>query len=245
MMSINAALNLLLELYPKAKSEQFAKNEMASFLRHDIPDEIRQALGNGERYEVQGSAGQGTWAFVPWVAILDRLITDTPQKGYYLVYLVKEDFSGVFLSLNQGVTDIRERYQADAKQALRARTFDFLARLGKLTDGLIIGKIDLAVRDPIGLGAFYEHGAICSTYYAKDDIPEDEKLASDLLRFTGLYFTLVAQDPTADFMINELSIKVEKAAVDKEAKRVLSGDEWQASANGTNELVVGSGFSLA
>ena len=50
----------------------------------------------------------------------DRLITDTARQGFYIVYLFRSDLSGVYLSLNQGVTSIRDVYGADAKKLLRS-----------------------------------------------------------------------------------------------------------------------------
>lgn len=193
-MSLNSALSIFLEEYPKASHSDFAGNAVAEFIRKDVPEVIQSVIGDNDRYLVHGSAGQGNWAKVPWAAVFDRLITDTAQDGYYLVYLVREDFAGVYLSLNQGVTSIRAQYGADAKHALRVRATDFLARLGKLADGLLQGPIDLSATSMSSLGALYEQGAICSIYYENGYLPPDEKLSSDLLRFLDLYLALVSRE---------------------------------------------------
>jgi len=100
-MSIHAALSLLLEEYAEARDQAFAKNAMADMLRDDIPKEIEAAVADSARYVVEGSPGKGNWADVPWVAILDRFVTETAQQGYYLVYLAMGDCSGAYLSLNR------------------------------------------------------------------------------------------------------------------------------------------------
>ena len=163
-MSLNAALTLFLEEYPKAVEKSFAGNPVAEFIRGDVPEAIEAVIGGNHRYIVQGSAGQGNWARVPWAAVFDRFVTETAQDGYYVVYLVKEDFTGIYLSLNQGVTTIKEQYGADAKKALSVRASDYLARIGSVGDSLICGPIDLEVHTQSGLGAHYEQGAICSKY---------------------------------------------------------------------------------
>jgi 5-methylcytosine-specific restriction enzyme A len=191
-MSIHAALSLLLQEYAQARAQSFAKNAMADMLRVDIPREIEAAVGNTERYEVDGSPGKGNWADVPWVAVLDRLVTDTAQQGYYLVYLAKEDCSGAYLSLNQGVTTVRQQYGVSAKKALATRAQDFAARLGTLTTGLICGPINLGVHK--GLGADYQQGSICAVFYLKDSLPTEEVLVSDLQRFLSLYKNLVENE---------------------------------------------------
>jgi len=193
-MSLNAALTLFLEEYPKAIAQPFAGNTVAEFIRQDVPDVIKAITGNNDRYIVQGSPGQGNWARVPWAAVYDRFITDTVQDGYYLVYLVQEDFSGIYLSLNQGVTTLKEQYGADAKKALRGRASDYLARLGVIPEDLISGPIDLQVSSQSSLGALYEQGAICSKYYKQGAIPNDEVLAEDLNRFLDNYFNLVSRE---------------------------------------------------
>jgi 5-methylcytosine-specific restriction protein A len=193
-MSLNTALTLFLEEYPSAVNQQFAGNGVAEFIRREVPDVLRETIGDSERYIIQGSPGQGNWARVPWAAIYDRFVTETVQDGYYLVYLVKEDFTGVFLSLNQGVTTIRQQYGADAKKALQVRANDYLARLGDLPDNLISGRINLNVTSQANWGAYYEQGAICSKLYERDAIPTDDELKSDLNLFLDYYFNLAARE---------------------------------------------------
>lgn len=193
-MSINAALSLLLDEYAQARDQAFKENALAGMLREEIPREIQAAVGDDSRYIVQGSPGKGNWADVPWVAVLDRFITETAQQGYYLVYLAKEDCSGVYLSLNQGVTTIRQQYGSSARKALATRATDFAARLGPLVKGLACGPIDLGARK--GLGADYQRGSVCSVFYAQANLPSDEVLVADLQRFIGLYKHLVATEST-------------------------------------------------
>lgn len=192
-MSLQAALNLFLQEYPTARMLPFKGNSVGSFIRHDLPEVIAANINNN-RYKVKGSVGQSKWARVPWVAVFDTLVTDSAQDGYYIVYLVKEDFSGIFLSLNQGVTTIRERYHSDAKRALRARAKDFEARLGVIPEEFKFGKIDLAVESTSSLGADYEVGAICSKFYDGRRIPNDETLWNDLDQILDLYLLLVERD---------------------------------------------------
>lgn len=193
-MMLNAALNLFLEEYPVALSQSFAGNTVAEFVRHDVPLVVGQVIGENDRYIVHGSPGQGNWARVPWVAVYDRFITETAQDGFYLVYLVKEDFSGVYLSLNQGVTTIKRVYGVDAKDALSARALDYVARLGQIDKSLFIGSIDLSVSSASSLGALYERGSICSKCYERGSIPKDDVLESDLKMMLGLYQVLAMKE---------------------------------------------------
>jgi len=221
-MSIHAALSLLLEEYGHASSQSFANNAMAAMLRVDIPREIGAAINDSDRYQIDGSPGKGNWADVPWVAILDRLVTESAQQGYYLVYLAKADLSGVYLSLNQGVTTIRQQYGAAAKRALTTRERDFEARLGSLTKGLTCGPIDLAAQR--GLGADYQQGSICSCFYARNSLPADDTLSSDLQRFLRLYRHLVDNEATlflrAEVEDDEVGLEAENLKRLREHKRI-------------------------
>ena len=217
-MSLNAALNLFLEEYPAAREQQFAGNPVAELIRQDVPAVIEEVIPSGERYLVHGSAGQRNWAQVPWVAVFDRLITETAQDGYCVVYLIREDFSGIYLSLNQGVTIAKNVYGVGAKEALRARAADFLARLGELPDSYASGPIDLNTKSSVSLGAFYELGSICAKYYAKDAIPTDEKLETDLNEFINLYFLLATKDLLPGIEV----LEDDEKSLDKEDLRTLT-----------------------
>ena len=223
-MSLQTALSLFLEEYPKAISRPFASDAVAEFIRKDVPETLGDVIGPNPRYLVHGSPGQGNWARAPWAAVYDRFVTDSAQDGYYIVYLVKEDFSGVYISLNQGVTSAKKQYGADAKAALRVRASDFLARLGSLSDGLQLGSIDLASTGSTNLSAFYEAGAVCSKYYPRDKLPDDQVLNADLCRFIDLYFVLVSREAQlferADAEEDEVGLGEEDLRTLREHKRI-------------------------
>ncbi len=195
-MSLNKALNLFLEEYPKAIKKQFAGNQVADFIRNDVPNILKSIIGNSERYKFYGSAGQGNWARVPWTAIFDKFITESAQDGFYICYLVCEDFSGVYITLNQGVTTIKNIYRTKAKEALRLRAADMLAQIGNIFEDFDIGIINLKVSSDNSLGADYEQGSICSKFYPKNFIPEDKILEGDLKRMMELYFHLSTKQIT-------------------------------------------------
>ena len=63
-MSLNAALSLFVEEYPKQTSLNFAGNGVAEFVRKEMPLEVMAVLDNDDRYIIKGSVGQGQWAKV-------------------------------------------------------------------------------------------------------------------------------------------------------------------------------------
>lgn len=129
------------------------------------------------------------------MAVFDPLITDTAQRGYYPVYLFREDFTGAYLSLNQGVTEVKHRYHAGAKDALVARATDFRARLGSLPRGFSSANIDLRPSASSNNSAFYESGNICSVFYDAARLPDEGSFVNDLTAILKAYATISDTDP--------------------------------------------------
>ena len=221
-MSLNAALTRLLEEYPKEIGTTFTGNPLADYVRNEIPNYIKEIIDNNDRYVIHGSVGQGNWARIPWIAIFDRLITDTAQRGYYIVYLAREDFHGAYLSLNQGVTSIREQYGAEAKHALKIRAKDFIARLGGIDSNYIQGPIELKASQASSLGAYYEAGSICAKFYEVDNIPNDEVLENDLKQMLEYYFVLSSGEllRTKNTTKEDDELQYEDTSLIKEHKRI-------------------------
>lgn len=185
--------------YPSAAKETFSKHSLANFIRGSLADHVAALVqGHAPSLEVKGSAGQGVWAKGPWVGIFDPLITTSAQSGYYVCYLFKEDMSGVYLSLNQGMTEAKRHYKADAKTALTARAQNFRAMLGSRILSDLVFDIDLAPSAPSNDTAFYEAGNICAVYYSVESMPGEAELGRDLARMISLYSDLIEVDLTAD-----------------------------------------------
>ena len=177
----------VLREYKSAQSEPFSGHALASFLRQDFPEHLRSLVDNPSRYKFRGSAGQSLWAKCPWVAVFDILITESAESGYYPVYLFREDMGGVYLSLNQGVTEIREKYKGNPKQVLKIRASDYRAQIGPPPKSFPKTSIDLAATSSSELAAFYEAGNIYARYYSSDHIPTDDQLISDFREMLRLY----------------------------------------------------------
>lgn len=191
-MSIKSGLEKVLKEYLIVKeNEGFAKNPLANFIRGDLAESIKAACGDPDKYIVKGSAGQGVWARGPWVGIFNPIITSSAQNGYYPVYLFKEDMQGVYLSLNQAMTEAKALYKSDAKTALKARSENFRAVLGDETGAFNEKTIDLAPTSPNNDTAFYEAGNILAKYYQLGAIPSDEILIQDLSAALSLYDDLM------------------------------------------------------
>lgn len=161
-------------------------------VRDTLTISIRTALPRHNTLLIaKGSVGQGTWARAPWVAVFNRLVTESAQKGFYPVYLFREDLAGVYLSLNQAMTEAKEQYRSEPKTALRARADNFRAMLGPAIKPFVTNAIDLAPSNSSNSTSFYEAGNICSVYYPMDQMPDESILVGHLRRVLDLYEMLV------------------------------------------------------
>jgi hypothetical protein len=183
----------------------------------------------------------GNWAQLPWVGIFNPNITSSAQSGYYIVYLFKENMEGVYLSLNQGVTDYRNKFgDKTALVHLKKNAKEFREKLNiseDLKEDITLGNGNYA--------KFYEAGNIYAKYYPKDELPSDEILKSDLREFFKLY-DLINIDPLLKIIENPAEIKeaqnklleilYQKANEVIPIDKGLTRDKSEVSAHWSNDL---------
>ena len=170
-----------------AKEQTFANNPFGEFVRAEIPEMLYQTgLVDRDYYQVKGSVGQGNWATIPWIAILNSSVTTTPQEGVYVVYLLSSDAKHLFLSFNQGCTRLRNSHgKAETIQILQEAAEEIREKID--SQGFSTEKnIKLGDR-PTGNGIFYEKGDIFHTVYHADSIPDEATLLDDLKRMMKIY----------------------------------------------------------
>ncbi|SDE77650.1 5-methylcytosine-specific restriction enzyme A [Mucilaginibacter pineti] len=179
----------LLSDYQEAYNQPFAEHPLGKLISQAIPNAISKIITQKERYIVKGSNGKGNWTASPWIAIFDILITNTAQSGYYPVFLFRDDMSGFYLSLNQGVTDVKERYKRETKQVLKLKAEDFRAQIGMIPQNF--SKIEIKLRTSKNSSStysqLYEAGNIVAKFYSAYDMPTDEQLQVDVKEILKIY----------------------------------------------------------
>lgn len=168
-----------------------SQDRLSVTIEEQAPPIISGLLAS-DRYKVQGSTGQRNfqWAETPWVAVFDRFVTETAQDGYYVVYLVRSDGAGVYLTINQGGTMVPRDKGASRIEALQRRGMAFRAYLGDSpttpfdAGPIYLGGVAYRTR-------WYEAGSVLARYYPASAIPHDVVLASDLQVALHLYRKMV------------------------------------------------------
>ncbi|MEX2607928.1 MAG: DUF3578 domain-containing protein [Kiritimatiellia bacterium] len=185
-MNLKEGLEFILENWIAAKNEAFRGHKLADFFRGELPQIVTKSLNKeSSDYIIKGSPGQGNWADVPWLAILNPVITNSTTHGVYPVFLFRSDASGVYLTLGQGTTEpIREygRNKAWKKLSFRAKKIrDVVPELS----GWDPQETDL--RAGTQLGKSYQKPNIGFKFYASDNIPKNDELVSDLYDLLSAY----------------------------------------------------------
>lgn len=158
--------------YPSVVLQEFAGHEVGRLMRHELPLRILEGANlNTDEYKAYGSVGIGTWAKVPWIAFLDRAISDTVQKGIYVTYLFRGDGKGFYLSLNQGYAFFQERYGDESKIIIDKVTKYLRSELRTIDEKMNAEAIDLG--GDTSLISAYESAHIIGKYYdANEELQE-------------------------------------------------------------------------
>lgn len=193
--SIKAGITRILNEYLNEKTKPFSQNQLGYFVRHTITNEIKKLNFIDNKYKVAGSVGNGNWAGVPWIAILNKSITNSTQRGYYLVYLFCEDMNNVYLTFAQGVTETSKEEMEQIKGEIR----DILP---------INSKFKTEPKIQLGEGKLarqYEESVAAYIEYSKAMMPSNQELIDDLKLMIELYEKFVIFKNSQPINLNVLN----------------------------------------
>jgi 5-methylcytosine-specific restriction enzyme A len=182
----------ILNSYVDLKSNPFRPStyDEAKLVTNKLPESILEKLNfDIGDYKVEGSVGRGVWTDTPWVSIFKKSITESAQKGFYIVYLFRGDMSGVYLSLSQGTTYIEKRYKG---QKPREKMLEVASKIRESLnyDNSLFPADDIELVANTSNAKNYMAAHICGKYYPLNNLPEDEELVRDLEVMVGLYVQL-------------------------------------------------------
>lgn len=174
--SLKSFLEQILSRYQESKKENFSNHSMGTLVRHTIPNELHKLPFIDDRYKVQGSVGMGNWATIPWIAIMDKRITETTQQGVYIVYLFSELQRSVYLTLNQGLTVPLQQGRKAGYELLHQK----VNALRSLLPLESMQKDDAINLTTAGIGRDYQVSTVAYIRYDHQAMPDNEVLVKDL-----------------------------------------------------------------
>ncbi|WP_311171815.1 MrcB family domain-containing protein [Halobellus ordinarius] len=158
-----------------------------------IPGIINEVL-NDDDIVIKSSVGQGRWTSIPWIAVMDPRETTAIQEGIYVVYLFEPQEGRVTLSLNQGVTTLKDELGTrEARQQLKSNAKEIRSKIHP--DGFSQGSLEFP--NASQRNKLYGPGTIYYRQYKQGNIPSDEELKSDLQTLVDSYQTYISADDGA------------------------------------------------
>lgn len=183
------AVQKILDGYSSAKRTTFGKTSPLWEERRKAEKALQELCREYPRLRVSASVGKGNWSEIPWISILDGRLTSTTQQGIYIVYLFRSDMTGLYVTLNQGVTIPKKNIGwAEAAQFLKrtAKSLQERYRESLHQHFSIEGGISLRSTQS-SLGAEYEVSTIAWRFYDAKSLPPVEEMLKDLYRLLDVY----------------------------------------------------------
>ncbi|WP_416728720.1 McrB family protein [Fictibacillus sp. JL2B1089] len=175
--SIRPLLIRTMQGYLTARTEPLTNHPLGKLVRNELPDAIsRLPFIDSNTYSVKGSVGQGNWATVPWLAILNKNVTLSTQRGYYIVYLFSENMKELYLTFAQGITETSRNEMLQLNEEIRKNIE---------MDGVIKSN-DYFLGEGAKARGYVESTA-AYIKYSLDDIPSENQLVNDLEKMISYY----------------------------------------------------------
>ncbi|MDA9918452.1 DUF3578 domain-containing protein [Erythrobacter sp.] len=136
----------------------------------------------------QWSLGAGNWLKVPWIALFDRRVTKSAQSGFYVVLLVAEDLSRVYLTLNQGATEVKATHGVARARTIMAEIAEQCREVIAAADTSLLDLNDgVDLRTEHSNSKFYELGAIAHAMHEPIEAAADELVERQLEQLLSAY----------------------------------------------------------
>ena len=185
---------------------------------YEIPNEIKKIVDDN-RFIIDSSLGQTNISAIPWIAILNKEITTTVQKGFYIVYLFSRNAKKIYLSIGLGAQQFVDVFGSNNKCTARIAAAskrimgycDYLnkdyqsceIKLSDLEDKLFsekFGPLTLPSKYKINN---YEAGCLFSKEYdlSKSDLT-DELFLNDLKKHLNLYTQMEEDSIIKNLILN-------------------------------------------
>lgn len=196
---IKTAFDNILSNYLRARVKPFGREHALWRVFESLSSRFQDRIKDRPTLKTKWSVGKGSWAHLPWIAFLDNRETSSTRYGVYPVYLFREDLSGVYLALNQGIATLREKHGTpESRRILSERASHFLRDTPAVnalnaTGFSFDNKINLHTDS--GVKKDYEASTICYKLYRRSKIPPDSELLQDLEQLLLTYDQYLEDQP--------------------------------------------------
>jgi hypothetical protein len=214
---IGAYLQEVLDLAPEysrvASPAMRARDEACRRLQGTLREVLAAmpVAAGGSGLDVAAGGRQASYSPLAWIRVYSREHAPTATAGMYLAYLFAADGSRVYLSLQQGSSEVRSGRMRPVSDpgALQAQGAAARSAIRDLTEsplgaGMTM-TMDLAWRGLSSVGSYskqrirnYEYASILALEYLSGAIPAEDALLADLYRMLALLTELYGGVVLAD-----------------------------------------------
>lgn len=183
-------LEAFLSSFKEKREGPFKKNYELDAAMDSVRDwlSICSPVAKRASIKVDISVGKGVWTKTPWIALLDERETKTTQEGRYIVFLISEDLSVTYLTLNQGMAVL-------TKQLGDKGANDEMVRVAEAARPKIRSLEDLGfhldnnidLRSKTHAAKKYQNGTIAHIALSNAAFPNDAKLQGYLEALLSAY----------------------------------------------------------
>lgn len=168
------------EIYKEHPVAQSIRDEGKKIIESNLPRNLKD-------YKVEGSAGRGQWADIPWVSIYNLSVTGKASQGYYVVYLFPSGSNKIILGLAQSSEEAKKEF--GAKESARMLNMQADIMRMKIPE---FGKLFKSTPPEIEIGGTldYRNGYVYHLEYDGRNLPSDDDLKRDLENILNTYETL-------------------------------------------------------
>lgn len=253
-MSLQRSLSLILQKYGAARNGPFGGQSAVWDAFEDAVETLYgfEPVQRFPKLDVSRSVGKGKWARVPHLTILDTRVTTTPKRGIFCAFLFREDMSGVYLALSQGV-DTEQSNGTTRRDWLRRNNQQIREAVGQLAGHFHLDD-DIDLRATGGYAKRYQQAVAAYRFYPAEAIPPDEEIRQDLDRLLNAYQAMLATRLEAELTAapSPAPVSFDRAAAIEELIVAIEGsgfvfEPWQiatyVTALRTKPLVILAGVS--
>jgi hypothetical protein len=221
----------VLDVYLTEKTETVNQNSQShKLLVVELPKAFNDLIKRKDVY-VKGTEGIGNRTDYPWVCLMNRNLTTSPQESIYIAYLFRRDMKGFYITLNQGITFFEDNYKKDK--------YDYAEKVSNYFKDEIeepyFSKTSIQLGGQRGdKGYGYEKTTIISKYYPAQNF-NDELIKSDLIEMFKIYdevanlmYPRTYEQSVLNILDGPNQVKIAFEDAKKEIEKVLKDSDSQS-----------------
>lgn len=173
--------------YKIGQSTRYAPH-LKEYITKLIPSAIREFISNNN-FIVKGSIGLGAISDTLWIAVINKSVTQSIQKGVYIMFLFSKDLRHVYITLFQSAIEIRSTSIGPLNPRDRTELLTKVSKIREKLGKIVPRKYLYILTDPFILNVSKKSDYGCGCIFANEwSVTEDtEKLAKLFNIYLDIY----------------------------------------------------------